>query len=127
MPLCIGGKLSRAFFAVDLAVHLRLCGGKDFAISRQRQQRPAVTVHVVLQIENLWEPCPGSFVFRPGTVLVLLLNEEFYSALDAGPRGIIERAQTHHRPRSLRSGTGPLAFENRIVISIATLTPPAVL
>src|SRR5439155_15089305 len=85
-----------------------------------------VAVHVVLEIKHARETSAGRLVLRPRAVRVLRAGQEFDAAADAGAVGVTERAQTHHRPGGLRGGAWTLAFENRIVVSVAALAPATV-
>src|SRR5262249_17065402 len=90
-PWCVTG----------LAVSARDRLVQKIPIGRQGQKRPAVPVHVVLEIEYLWKSCAGCFVFGPGTIGVLGTDKIINSPLDAGSFRLFKGAQAHDRPGCL--------------------------
>src|SRR5438045_944366 len=54
--------------SIHLSLHLAIRRCKQAAIGPEGQQRPTVSIHVVLEIENFWKSSAGGFVFGPRTV-----------------------------------------------------------
>src|ERR1039457_385349 len=72
-----------------------LLGGGAFGnlfVSRQREQRPGVAIHVIFQIKHFRKTSAGGLGFRPRTVRILRLHEIFDAALERGILRIVERA-----------------------------------
>jgi len=105
----------------------RVVAGQHFSVGRQGQQRPAISVHIVFEIKHFRKTGPSRFRFGPRSIGVLCLNQIINAAPHALTIRIIERQQTHHSPRRLRRSTRTLPFENRIVVSITTFAPTAIL
>src|SRR5690242_622245 len=100
---------------------------EQLAISGQSQQRPAIAIHIVFEVEDLGKTGAGDLVFSPGTVGILGANQILNAAAQAWQLRVIKRAKPHHRPGGLGSGAGPLAFEDRVIVGVAAFAPPAVL
>ena len=91
-----------------------------------RAKSGQVPIHVVFQVKDLRETGAGGFVFGPGTVGVLGVNKILDAATKGFGVGVAEGAEGHHRPGGLGSGARPLAFEDRIVVSVAAFAPAAI-
>jgi hypothetical protein len=101
-----GGVLSDRFRewaggAVDAPGRFGCVGVEQLLVSCQRQERPTVPVHVVLQIEHFRKAGAGDFILAPRAVGILGADQVVDAALDAGPMRVIERAQAHERPGGL--------------------------
>src|SRR5687767_2170467 len=107
-----------------VTVHLLLF--EQLPVGPQRQQGPAIPVHVVLQIKNTREAGPRRFVFLPRPIRILRAHEVFDATDQRRTMWITKSAKPHHRPGCLRSRAWALAFEHRIVVSIATLAPATI-
>ena len=51
--------------AVDVVVAPGVGAFEDFAIGRERKQRPGVAIDVVFQVKHLGKPGTGGFMLRP--------------------------------------------------------------
>src|SRR5215471_3274730 len=77
----------------DLAINFanssspRLC--KEIPVTRHREQRPAVPVHVVLEVKHFGKTGPGGLVLGPGTVRVLRPNKVLNPALQGRSMRIV--------------------------------------
>ena len=113
--------------AVDVVVAPGGGAFEDFAVRGEREQRPGVAIDVVFQVENLRETGAGGFLLGPGAVGVLRADQILDAAFERGIVRVAERTQAHDGPGGLRRGAWPAALENRVVVSVATLAPAAVL
>src|SRR5262249_1797598 len=121
------GELERTCFAFRSALPAVSWLRQKFAVSGHREQRPAIAVHVVLEIEDFWETCAGCFEFRPGAIRVLCPDQVINTTLDAFAIGIAEGTEAHDGPCGLRGRAGAPSFEHRVIVGIATLAPATVI
>ena len=89
----------------------------------QRQQRPVVPVHVVLEIKDLGETGAGDVVLRPGAVRILRAGEILDAAQDARAQVVAGGDDAHERPGRLRRRAFALALELGIVVGGAAFRP----
>src|SRR6185436_15909716 len=91
---------------IHMAVALNRGAVEKLSVSRQREKRPGVPVHVVLEVKYFREAGAGNLALGPGSVGVLHASEVVDAALDAVTVGIIKSAEAHERPGGLRGGAG---------------------
>src|SRR5689334_15711914 len=49
--------------------------GEQFTICGEREKRPAISIHIVFEVEHLGKAGAGRFMFCPGAILVLCADE----------------------------------------------------
>ena len=85
-----------------------------------------IAVEVILQIEDAGEAGAGEFVFSPGAVGVLLLDEPGGGFVDCGVVGFARGEQADQAPGSLRSRAVALTFGCRLVVAAERFAEAAV-
>src|SRR5438067_12214778 len=95
-------------------------------IGREREQRKILPIHVVLQIKHPRETGAGNLRLVPRAIWALRRKQITETTLHARPIEFSARANPHDRPGSLRGRALTLAFEDRVLVRRASLTPAAV-
>src|SRR4051812_21060011 len=95
-------------------------------VSREREEREVLPVHVVLEVEDARETCPRNLRFFPRAVALLRVDEITQAALHTAAIEIAAGGDAHERPRSLRSGAFAFALQRWIVVRGARFPPAAI-
>src|SRR5919201_1633259 len=85
-----------------------------------------LTIHVVLQIKHLREPCARVGRFVPGTIRILRTQQELGAAVPGVTASVTWSKQSHHCPRGLRCGAGADPAVFWIFVRAASFSPSTI-
>ena len=96
------------------------------AISGQRQVGEVLTVEMVPEVEHAGETRASEFLLRPGTIVVLGVEEQLNPSSNFGTVRFPGRHEPHEGPGGLGFRCRSLSHGRRVGVGFAALTPATV-